>query len=185
MVAIAALMVGGLEAVTVPIERRHVEKTLTDGLASGAEWIGQIASDSFASEMPDELSPEQDFSLDQLLEMTRTLDIARLQELGDQMRSEDMAYTAIVDDSGAVVLSDQIGLIGEVVEVRPETTVEDGMWRGDEVWIVSTPLRRGEGGEQIGALRMAARRRRGGDGPGQPACHRRPPRRRGRLECPV
>jgi hypothetical protein len=43
MVVLLALMVGALELVTIPIERRHVEERLKDNLIAAIEWIGQAA----------------------------------------------------------------------------------------------------------------------------------------------
>jgi class 3 adenylate cyclase len=47
--------------------------------------------------------------------------------------------------------------------VPSDARIEETTWRGDETWVASTPLRRGrdgahQGGEQIGALRLAVRR---------------------------
>ncbi|MEE8392010.1 MAG: adenylate/guanylate cyclase domain-containing protein, partial [Anaerolineae bacterium] len=161
MVIILVVMVGLLELVAIPVERRHVEDTLKDGLVAGVEWIGQVASEGgdfgrLDAELSDlsPVGPETGFfgknpiSLDLL---------ARLQELTDQMRSDDMAYTALVDEEGTIILSDQLALIGEKVTVPYDTQIEETTWRDEEVWVASTPLRRGRDGEQIGALQMAMR----------------------------
>jgi class 3 adenylate cyclase len=159
LVLILALMVGVLEAVAIPVERRHVEDTLKDGLVAGAEWIGQAASESFDIELSD-ISPDQLPTFEEVLSMTETLDLARLQELTDQTRSDDVAYTALVDEEGRIVLSDQLALIGEEAPLPSDTRIEETTWRGEDVWVASTPLRRGREGEQIGALRMAVQRNR-------------------------
>ncbi|HUX75530.1 MAG TPA: FtsX-like permease family protein [Anaerolineae bacterium] len=159
LVLILALMVSVLEAVAIPVERRHVEGTLKDGLVAGAEWIGQAASESFDVALSD-LSPDELPTFEQVLSMTETLDLARLQELTDQMRSDDVAYTALVDEEGRIVLSDRLALIGEEAPLPSDTRIEETTWRGEDVWVASTPLRRGREGEQIGALRMAVRRNR-------------------------
>ena len=78
--------------------------------------------------------------------MTETLDLARLQELTDQLRSDDTAYTALVGEEGTIVLSDQLALIGEEAPVPSDTQIEEATWRDDQVWVVSTPLRRGRDG---------------------------------------
>jgi len=65
-----------------------------------------------------------------------------------------------VGEEGTIVLSDQLALIGEEVVMPSDTQIEEATWRDDQVWVVSTPLRRGRDGEQIGALRMAVRRAR-------------------------
>jgi adenylate cyclase len=81
-----------------------------------------------------------------------------LQELSEKTRSEDVAYVALVDREGAIQLSDQLSLIGESAPVPARMQIEDARWRDEEVWVVSAPLRRGRGGEQIGALRLGVRR---------------------------
>jgi class 3 adenylate cyclase len=156
MVVLLTLMVGTLELVTVPIERHHIEDKLVDGMVAAAEWIGQAVSESFdvALEAGSESLP----GFAEVLEMTGALDLARLHELSEQMRGDDMAYTALVDEEGTVVLSDQLALIGEEAPVPLDTQFEVETWREEKVWVVSTPLRRGRDGEQIGALRMAVRR---------------------------
>lgn len=157
MALILILMVGALELVAVPIERHHVEDTLKQGLVAASEWIGQAASESFDIELSD-LSPGQTLPFEELIEMTETLDLARLQELTDQIKSDDAAYVALVDDAGTIVLSDQFALIGEEVSTPPDTQIEEATWRDEEIWVTTTPLRRGRGGEQMGALRMGVRR---------------------------
>ena|GEM_PF-577537 len=157
LVLIVTVMVAILEVVTIPTERSHVEDTLKDGLVAAAEWIGQAASESFDAELlPAGMETRPTF--EELLGMTETLNLARLQELTDQMRSDDMAYTALVDEEGTIILSDQLALIGEEAVVPSETQIEETTWRGEEVWVTSAPLRRGRDGEHIGALRMAVRR---------------------------
>jgi adenylate cyclase len=73
------------------------------------------------------------------------------------MRSDDMAYTALVDEDGTIILSDQLALIGEETSVPPGTQIEETTWRGEDAWVASTPLNRGRQGEQIGTLQMAVR----------------------------
>jgi adenylate cyclase len=143
----------------IPIERQHLDETVRDGLAAGAEWIGRMASRSFDMEGI-ELPDEQNASLADIIDQTGTLDIGRLQELGEGMQSDDLAFTALVDQDGEIVLSDQLSLVGEAAPVYPEARVEEATWRDEAVWVASTPLRRGEDGEQIGSLRMAMRRER-------------------------
>ncbi|MCP4535739.1 MAG: FtsX-like permease family protein [Chloroflexi bacterium] len=157
MVIILILMVGALELVAVPIERHHIEDTLKQGLVAATEWIGQAASKSFDLELSD-LSPGETLPFEEMLSMTETLDLARLQELTDQIKSDDAAYVALVDDAGMIILSDQFALIGEEVAVPSDTQIEEATWRDEEIWVTTTPLRRGRGGEQIGALRMGVRR---------------------------
>ncbi len=157
IVLIVVLMVVGLQAVTLPIERRHIEGTLKDGLLAGVEWIGQAVSESLGAEL-DEVSLEQFVSFEELLKRTQTLDLARLQEMTEQMRSEDAAFVALVDEDGTIIMADQLSLMGDEVPVPPRAQVEESTWRGAEVWIASTPLRRGQNGELVGALRLGVRR---------------------------
>jgi adenylate cyclase len=103
-----------------------------------------------------DLSPVDTLPFEEMLDMTGSLDLARLQELTDQMRSDDAAYVALVDDTGTIIISDQFALIGEEVSVPSDTQIEEATWRDEEIWVTMTPLRRG--GEQIGALRMGVRR---------------------------
>ncbi len=155
---ILVLMVGALELVAIPIERRHVEDRLKDGVVAGVAWIGQAASESLAAE-PSDLTAGTGTrpTFEELIEMSETLDLARLQELAEQVRSEDVAYTALVDQEGTVVLSDQLALMGEQMSVPAEARIEESTWRDAEVWVASTPLRRGRDGERVGALQMALR----------------------------
>jgi putative ABC transport system permease protein len=160
LVLILILMVGTLELVAIPIERRRLEDTLTDGMLAAAEWIGQAASESLDVELlPADMEARPTFGeLVEMVEMGAALDLARLQELTEQMRSDDAAYVALVDEEGTVVLSDQLALIGEEAPVPSAAQVEETTWRGEEMWVASTPLRRGQDGELIGALRMGVRR---------------------------
>ncbi|MBN1583538.1 MAG: FtsX-like permease family protein, partial [Anaerolineae bacterium] len=158
MVVILVVMVTALGIVAIPIERRHVEDQLKDNLVAGLEWIGQAASKSLDSELSD-FSSGQAPSFDQILDMTSTFDLARLQELSDQMRSDEMAYVALLDEDGTIVLSDQLGLIGERSAAgkaaTARTQIEVSTWRDEEVWVVSTPLKRQD--EATGALSIAVR----------------------------
>jgi adenylate cyclase len=153
MVALLALMVGVLELVAIPIERRQVEDRLVDGLVAAAGWIGQVASESWDVELS-----SQALTLEQVLDLSRTLDLARLQTLTDQIRSDDMAYTALVDREGTIVLSDPLALIGEETPVSVHSRVEETTWRGDAVWVISTPLERGS--VPTDTLQIALRRTR-------------------------
>ncbi|MCP4541956.1 MAG: FtsX-like permease family protein [Chloroflexi bacterium] len=157
MVVILVVMVGLLELVAIPVERGHIEDTFKDAMIAGIEWIGQAASESFGLDIA-ELTPGQFTSFEDVLDMTQTLDLARLQEMTDQMRSDDAAFVALVDEDGDIVISDQLSLIGEDVSVPSVAQIEETIWRDEEIWVASTPLRRGQDGELIGALRMGIRR---------------------------
>ncbi len=155
---ILILMVGALQMVAIPIERRHMEDRLRDGMVAGVEWIGQAASESLDAELSDLTAGMGTRpAFEDMLDMTQTLDLARLQELTEQMRSDDMAYTALVDEDGTILLSDQLALMGEKASVPAGTRIDEMTWRGEKVWVVSTPLRKGQGGELVGALQMALR----------------------------
>ncbi|MFQ5575455.1 MAG: FtsX-like permease family protein, partial [Anaerolineae bacterium] len=159
MVFILVLMVAVLQLIAIPIERRRIDTTLKRNLTAGAEWVGQAASESFDASRFN-LSPTNLLTLNELLRQTQTLDMAHLQRLTEQLRSDDVAYIALIDRDGTITLSDQLELIGEGAPAPPETQIKADLWRGDDVWVVSTPLRRGRDGEQVGALRMAVRRER-------------------------
>jgi len=146
-VLILALLVGVLEAVTIPIERRYVEATLKDSLVAGADWIGQAAWESIDIALSD-LSPAEYPTFQQVLSITETFDLARPQALADQMRSDDVAYVALVNEEGTIVLSGQLVLIGEQAPLPSDARIEETTWRGESVWVASTPLRRGREGEQ-------------------------------------
>jgi putative ABC transport system permease protein len=154
----AALMAAVLQVVAIPIERRHVRDTLKDSLVAGAEWMGQVVSDSFDDGLTKGLSLDQLFSLDKAFSSLETLDLGRLQTLIEQAQSDDVAYTALVGEDGTILVSDQLALIGEQVPLPGDTHLEETTWRDEGVWVVSTPLRRGRGGEQVGALRLGVRR---------------------------
>jgi putative ABC transport system permease protein len=161
MVAVVVLVVAVLGSVAIPIERRHVEDMLRNGLMSATEWVGQVISDSL--EQGDDVLPVlsiTDLDVETLMTEVQAIDPAKLQVLLQQVDLGVVAYSALVDDRGVVVLSDQLGLIGEHVGVPPETHVEERTWRGKEVWVTTTPLRMGRKGEQIGALQTAIRRER-------------------------
>jgi ABC-type antimicrobial peptide transport system permease subunit/class 3 adenylate cyclase len=159
MVIILALMTIVLELTAIPIERRHVEDVLRDGLVATTEWVGQAASDSLEKDgafLP--VGSFDELDIETLMSGTLSLDAARLQALLQEVDLGVAAYSALVDGEGVVVLSDQLALIGEQVGAPPETRVRECTWRDDKVWEVTTPLRVGRDGEQIGALQIAMRR---------------------------
>jgi len=152
------LLVGSLEVFTLPIQRRHVEKTLLDGTAATLEWLGEMMSEALGQEdfAPGDLG--SDLSLDQLLATAGTLDWGQLQALSEQSRPAALAYIALVDTDGVVRFSDQLALIGETVGASAATETAARRWRNEEIWAISTPLTRGRGGERVGALQMGMRR---------------------------
>ncbi len=153
------LLVGSLEVVALPIQRRHVEKTLRDGTLMTVEWLGEMMSQALGSA---ELAPGAgdlaDFSLDQMLAAAGGLDWGRLQALGEQGRSESLAYIALADADGLVLFSDQLELVGAQVALPVTTDITEQRWRNDDLWVISTPLTRGVGGERLGMLQMGLRR---------------------------
>jgi class 3 adenylate cyclase/cell division protein FtsX len=157
MLLVVALLVGVLETAVVPIERYHVERTLKDGMLGAAEWMGQLFSESFDLDQAD-VSLDQLTGLDEMLELTQDMDLAKLQELGEELQSRDVAYVALVDQDGVVQISDQLSLVGETVPIPSETRIEEDRWRNEDIWVLSTPLHQKRGGEQIGALRFGLRR---------------------------
>ena len=150
-----------MELVALPIERRYIEYTLENELLAGAQWMGEMASESFGSQdLPSGLEnmlPEQGLfqDLEAYLDTTELFKLERLQLLNSQTRGDDLAYIALVDNNGDILLSDQMALVGEQAPVPADTTLEKTTWLGSETWIISTPLRSGVQGEQIGALRVA------------------------------
>jgi adenylate cyclase len=69
-----------------------------------------------------------------------------------------VAYVALVDGDGVIQISDQLSLVGENAPLPAEAQIEEDTWRDEAIWVLSTPLRQGRGGEQIGALRFGLRR---------------------------
>jgi class 3 adenylate cyclase len=157
MLLIVALLVGVLETAVVPIERHHVERTLKDGMLSAAEWMSQLFSESFDLEQAD-ISLDQLSDLDEMLAFAEDVDLAKLQELGEELQSREVAYVALVDQDGVIQISDQLALVGETAPIPSEARIEQGRWRDKDIWVLSTPLYQGRGGEQIGALRFGLRR---------------------------
>ena len=155
---IILLLVVSLEVVTLPIQRRHVEKTLLDGTTATVEWLGETMSEALGHKDFASGDLGTDFSLDQMLAATDTMDWGQVQALAEQSRPESLAYIALVDADDVVLLSDQLALVGEKVGVPAATETTAQRWRNEEVWVVSTPLTRGRGGERVGALQIGMRR---------------------------
>ncbi len=154
MVLLAAVLVGVLGLVVIPIERREVERTVRDGMLTAAEFVGQALSESFAEGMPS----GQSLNLQTALTTMPNLNLAKLREVSEQTRSDDIAYMAVVNSDGVILLADDVTLMGETAPTSAETRVEDAQWKGEDIWVASTPLRRGREGEQIGTLRLGVRR---------------------------
>jgi class 3 adenylate cyclase len=162
LVMMVIALVGILELVVIPIEKRYIEKSYKDTLFAGVDWIGRLTSESLGREIesPSEIGLTDafggsDFDFEELFERIALLDIGALQRLMDEMRSEDAAYIALLDDQGTIVISDQFSQIGEVLELSVDTQVAEGTYRGKPVWIASTPLKEGVDGKQIGGMQIA------------------------------
>jgi putative ABC transport system permease protein len=157
MLVVVSLLVGTLEAAVVPIERHHVERTVKDTMLGAAEWMAGLFSESFDLEGTD-LTLDQLSDLDEMLGMMENMDLAKLQELSEDLQINDVAYVALVDQDGVIQISDQLSLVGESVPIPSAARIEEDRWRDKDIWVLSTPLRQGRGGEQIGALRFGLRR---------------------------
>ena len=154
MTLLVAALVGGIGLVVVPIERDQLERTTKDATLAVAEWMGEAMSESF----PQDFSPGTDLDLARALNTIQNIDLAKLQELVEQTRGETIAYIAIADAEGQIVLSDKLSLMGEPGTTAGRAQIADGEWRDEAIWIVSTPLRRGREGEQIGTLSFGVNR---------------------------
>jgi ABC-type antimicrobial peptide transport system permease subunit/class 3 adenylate cyclase len=154
LVLLVAVMVSVLGLVVIPIERRQVERTVRDGMLTAAEFIGEAMSVSLGEGMPS----AQAFNLQSMLSNMPNLNFARLREVSEQARSDDIAYMAVVNNDGVILLADDVTLMGEAAPTTTETHVEDEAWKGEDIWVAATPLRRGREGEQIGTLRLGVRR---------------------------
>jgi class 3 adenylate cyclase len=162
LVGLVLMLVGILEMIVIPIQQRYVEQMYRDTLLSGIEWVGEAASTSLALEAGPSGQP---LALDVQAQDIPALDPARLQEMAEQARTFQAAYTALVDMDGQIVLSDQAALLGEQTDVVTSSQVTRATWRGQEVWVASTPIWGGEvlagdgkeagDRQQVGMLRMA------------------------------
>ncbi len=159
-IAILICMIAALQLATLPAERHYLEEWIQDTMLGTVEWMGQALSQSIdmAPFKPETGAPANP-APEQMIELARGMDWAKLQELGERARSRDMAYLAIVDDAGVVMFSDQLALIGETMPVSSQTGLQETRWRGEAIWAVSTPIRRGQHGERIATLHMGLRRK--------------------------
>ena len=151
MVILLILLVGALEQVVLPIERRKVEEVTQDTLVAGTEWMAQLLSSGIADQSL-ALSDFNDWS--DLLRLMQGGDIGRIQKLSEQMKNEAIAYTALVNEAGVIQLSDQFDLIGGSVPLPAQTQLEETEWEGDPIWRVTTPLRDAESNAITGALQV-------------------------------
>ncbi len=157
-----AAMVGALQLIALPIERRYVQDALKGNLLAAVEWIGQAAADGLAQfgERPAEFSLADWADPKRLFAGAGAFDLGRLQATMEQAQNDaaTVAYSALVDAGGRVVLSDQLALIGTSMDAPQRTQIKDAAWRGQAIWVIATPLRLGRNGEQVGALTIAVKR---------------------------
>jgi ABC-type antimicrobial peptide transport system permease subunit len=152
-----AATVGVLARVAIPIERYYTQDMLQDNWTLGAEWIAHALSNSSDLSLPSLLRGWQPEPCE-LMSVSPSLDLERLQALADDVRGKDMAYVALVNGKGEIVLSDQLALVDETAPLPNDTHIEEATWHGEDVWVISTPLRQGDGGKQLGVLQIAVRR---------------------------
>ncbi|MBN1888343.1 MAG: FtsX-like permease family protein [Thermoflexales bacterium] len=156
LMVLVTVMVGVLECVAIPIERYHVEAMLKSNWTVWIEWMAHALSNSDLNLAT--LMRGRTPSPVEMMDLAQSLDLERLQQVSDDALGEDVAYMALVNKQGEIMLSDQLALIDEAVAVPAETTIQEDTWRNESVWSISTPLRQGEGGKQLGTLRIAVRR---------------------------
>jgi class 3 adenylate cyclase len=156
MVILLILLVGALEQIVLPIERRKVEEVTQNTLIAGTEWMGQLLSFGIA----DQSAALSDFSnLNDLLRLMQGSDIGQIQDLSQQMQNEAIAYSALINEKGIIQLSDQFDLIGSEAAIPTQTLIEEADWQGEPIWHVTTPLRDEAssvvtGGLQIGVYQL-------------------------------
>jgi putative ABC transport system permease protein len=154
MTLLVAALVGGMGLVVIPIERDQLESTTKDSVLTAAQWISDAISESLGQDP----ALDQGFDLASVLTTAQNIDLATLQELTEQTRGETIAYLALVNTDGEIVVADKLALMGEQGETAARPQIADGEWRDEAIWIVSTPLRRGREGEQVGTLSFGVRR---------------------------
>jgi ABC-type antimicrobial peptide transport system permease subunit/class 3 adenylate cyclase len=154
MVLLLILLVGLLELVVLPIERRKVEEVTRETLIAGAEWAAEL----LATGMAEQSQPLSQFSdMADLLQMLQGTDLVSVQDLSDQLRNENIAYFALVNDAGLIQLADQFEMIGQETAVPTRTILQETQWQDDPVWQITAPLRQTGSSEIDGALQMAVR----------------------------
>lgn len=154
MTLLVAALVGGMGLVVIPIERDQLESTTKDSVLTAAQWISDAISESLGQDP----ALDQGFDLASMLTTTQNIDLATLQELTEQTRGETIAYIALADTEGEIIVSDKLALMGEQGQIAARAQITDGEWRDEAIWIASTPLRRGREGEQVGTLSFGVRR---------------------------
>ncbi len=161
LIFIIVLVVGILGWIALPIERRQLEQKVKDTLLISAELLSQVPNEGFSI---DEFSFNDFIKAGNSLETFSRLDWAKLQEFTQQAQGDAWAFGAIVDLDGIVRFSDQFSLIGEQVGgVTAVSQVEDSQWRGEEIWLVKSPILReslseNEELEQLGSFHLGVRK---------------------------
>ena len=162
MIGLVVFLLVIMEMITIPSQRREIERMLEDSMSTAIQWSGQAISEMIGA--TGSTSRNVQLPADQVLQTIlkqnqnkeeSSLDLANLQEIADLTRSQDMAYLTFVDLEGQVLLSDQFGLIGERVKPVSATTLQDSSYRDKAVWIISTPLYQGKEGPQVGSIQLA------------------------------
>jgi class 3 adenylate cyclase len=155
LILLLILLVGLLERVVLPIERRKVEEVSQKTLIAGAEWATELLATGL-NEQSQPLSQVSDMA--QLLQLMQGTDMAHIQELSDQLRNDNVAYSALINEAGVIQLSDQFSLMGEETAVPNHTLFEETEWQDKAIWRITTPLRDGDSHEINGALQIGVRR---------------------------
>jgi adenylate cyclase len=154
LILLLILLVGLLERVVLPIERRKVEEVSQKTLIAGTEWAAELLSTGLA-EQSQPLSQVSDMA--QLLQLMQGTDAAQIQELSDQLRNDNIAYSALINEAGVIQLSDQFSLMGKETAVPNHTLFEETEWQDEPIWRITTPLRDGDSREINGALQIGVR----------------------------
>ncbi|MCB9445594.1 MAG: FtsX-like permease family protein, partial [Ardenticatenaceae bacterium] len=151
MIILLILLVGALEQVVLPIERRKVEEVTRGTLIAGAEWAAQLLASGIADQ---QLNLSDISDLTDLFRLMQGANLGQVQDLSEQLQNEAVAYTAVANEDGAIQLSNQFDLIGSEIPLPAQTQFEETEWQGAPIWQVTTPLRDEESGSINGALQM-------------------------------
>jgi class 3 adenylate cyclase len=154
LLLVAVLMVTALALIVIPIERRKTEEIVKETSLAATEWAGQ-ASLALADES---LELGQLTDLNQTMSLIQGMDLGQLQELNKQLQNENLAYSALLNQDGVIQFSDQLGLLGEEMNLPDKTELEETVWLDEFIWRISTPITQGAEGDQIGALQVGLSR---------------------------
>lgn len=151
MTLLVIVLVGGMGLVVVPIERTQMERLTQEGMLTSIQWLGEAMSESLSQSTTN-------LDLLQMLRQVQSLDVARLQELSEELRGDNIAYMTIADAQGKILFSDKLSLMGETGPTATTPHLTDGEWNEEPIWIASTPLRQGSEGPLVGTLSIGVRR---------------------------